>query len=133
MKIFIKETLLFLWQLPQNIFGLIVYMINIKSVKIIYDSSLNVWYYTVKHINDKGVSLGNFIFLDSDCSLSLNRIRHERGHQKQSIYLGWLYLIFIALPSVIGNIIHDFIDFDYYAQPWEAWADKLGNVVRDEK
>jgi len=52
------------------------------------------------------------------------------GHQKQSLYLGWLYLIIIGLPSVTGNLLNRVIDFDYYKQPWEAWADKLGGVKR---
>ena len=131
MKNLIIKIILFLWQFPQNILGLIVYAVNIKSIKKIYDSSLNVWYFTGKHINNKGVSLGHFIFLDSDSCLTLDRIRHERGHQKQSLYLGWLYLFAIGLPSATGNILHRFIDFDYYAQPWEKWADKLGGVNRD--
>ena len=129
----IKNVLLFLWQLPQNILGIIVYLVNIKHVEKTYNSSLNIWYYTAKHINDKCVSLGKFIFVDSDrFMIDLDTIRHERGHQKQSLYLGWLYLIFIGLPSLIGNIIHEFVEFDYYSQPWEKWADKLGNVDRNK-
>lgn len=120
----------FLHQLPQNLLGLIVYLVNIKSVKRVYESSLNVWYYTAKHVSDKGISLGRYIFIDSDREVTLNTIRHERGHQKQSLYLGWLYLLVIGLPSLIGNILHRYIEFDYYSQLWESWADKLGNVSR---
>lgn len=120
----------FLHQLPQNLLGLLIYLVNIKSVKRVYESSLNVWYYTAKHVSDKGISLGRYIFIDSDRELTLNTIRHERGHQKQSLYLGWLYLLVIGLPSLIGNILHRYIEFDYYSQLWEAWADKLGNVSR---
>lgn len=125
-----KKIFLFLWQLPQNVLGLLVYLVNIKSVRKVYDSSLNVWFYSAKHVSDRGLSLGKFIFLDSDNYTSLNSIRHERGHQKQSLYLGWLYLLVIGLPSLIGNILHRYIEFDYYSQLWEAWADKLGNVSR---
>ena len=120
----------YLHQLPQNLLGLLIYFVNIKSVKRVYDSSLNVWYYTAKHVSDKGISLGKYIFIDSDREVTLNSIRHERGHQKQSLYLGWLYLIVIGLPSLIGNILHRYIEFDYYSQLWEAWADKLGGVER---
>ena len=125
-----KKIFLFLWQLPQNVLGLLVYLVNIKSIRKVYDSSLNVWFYSAKHVSDRGLSLGKFIFLDSDNYTSLNSIRHERGHQKQSLYLGWLYLLVIGLPSLIGNILHRYIEFDYYSTPWEAWADKLGNVSR---
>ena len=120
----------YLHQLPQNLLGLIIYLVNIKSVKRVYESSLNVWYYTAKHVSDKGISLGKYIFIDSDREVTLNTIRHERGHQKQSLYLGWLYLPVIGLPSLIGNILHRYIEFDYYSQLWEAWADKLGGVER---
>ena len=124
------EAIKYIHQLPQNLLGLIVYLVNIKSVKRVYESSLNVWYYTAKHVSDKGISLGRYIFIDSDRELTLNTIRHERGHQKQSLYLGWLYLLVIGLPSLIGNILHRYIEFDYYSQLWESWADKLGNVSR---
>lgn len=124
------EAIKYIHQLPQNLLGLIVYLVNIKSVKRVYESSLNVWYYTAKHVSDKGISLGRYIFIDSDRELTLNTIRHERGHQKQSLYLGWLYLIVIGLPSLIGNILHRYIEFDYYSQLWESWADKLGGVER---
>ena len=96
-------------------------------------------HYLVDHLFDSAISLGNYIFLDSDGNFSYKTIKHEFGHQKQSLMLGPLYLIIIGLPSIIGNIIdrikHKYFrrhydpDF-YYKQPWEAWADKLGGVVR---
>ena len=125
-----KKIFLFLWQLPQNVLGLLVYLVNIKSVRKVYDSSLNVWYYTAKHVSDKGISLGKYIFIDSDREVTLNSIRHERGHQKQSLYLGWLYLLVIGLPSLIWNILHRYIEFDYYSTWWEHSTDKLGGVER---
>ena len=129
MKI-IKKFFLYIWQFPQNIIGLLVYLVNIKSVKKVYNSSLNCFYYTAKHVSDKGVSLGKYIFLDYDNTITLDTIRHEKGHQKQSLYLGLFYLFIIGFPSLCGNILHGFIDFDYYRQPWEAWADNLGSVKR---
>lgn len=75
-----------------------------------------------------GVSLGNFIIVARGSES--NTIRHEWGHQRQSLYLGWLYLVVIGLPSVIGNLLNRVIKFDYYRQPWERWADELGGVER---
>lgn len=93
-----------------------------------------IQYYLLKHVNDCGISLGNYIFLDSDRSVSEKAIKHEYGHQLQSKKLGWLYLIIIGVPSAIGNIIYRKTKFkpygDYYKQPWEKWADELGNVNR---
>ena len=122
-----KEVLLYLWQLPQNIIALTILLINIKSKKK-YDFG-----YIVKHLSDCAISLGNYMIFDLDSPITCNKIKHERGHQKQSLYLGPLYLLLIGLPSAIGNIIHRFKKFDYYKQPWEAWADRLGGVKRLKK
>ena len=71
--------------------------------------------------------MGNYIIIPK-----YNRttfiVRHEYGHHVQSTYLGPLYLIIIGIPSVIGNILHRFIKFNYYKQPWEAWANRLGGI-----
>lgn len=124
-----KAVLLFLWQLPQNILALIILLVNRKS-KVKHEDYYNVKYYTVKHLCDRGTSLGNYILFDCDSVVTAKAVRHEIGHQKQSVYLGWLYLFVIGLPSVAGNIVHRFIKFNYYSQLWEAWADRLGNVNR---
>ena len=115
------------WQLPQNIIGLIATLI----FRGIYSKTDKV-YYTLSNI---GVSLGSYIIVNEYCSL--NTIKHEKGHQKQSLILGPLYLIIIGLPSACGNIIdrvfhkkwsiHARLNW-YYSLPWEAWADNLGGV-----
>ena len=96
-------------------------------------------HYLVDHLFDSAISLGNYIFLDSNGYYNYTTVKHEHGHQIQSLILGPLYLIVIGLPSIMGNILnrikykyfrrHYDPDF-YYKQPWEAWADKLGKVVR---
>ena len=60
------------------------------------------------------------------CLTGLNKIEFYGTNKK----FGPLYLIIIGLPSAIGNLIHRKFKFDYYKQPWEAWADKLGGVKR---
>lgn len=127
----------FIWQLPQNLVGLFMLMWHKKFCKHEIKKISNadgIQYYLLKHVNDCGISLGNYIFLDSDRSVSKKAVKHEYGHQLQSKRLGWLYLIIIGIPSVIGNIIYRKTKFkpygDYYKQPWEKWADELGNVNR---
>ena len=115
-----KNILLYLWQLPQNLLGLAVIAFTRAEKR---SSSV---YRTNKY--RFGVSLGKYIIFGG--YFSYIDLEHEQGHQKQSLYLGWLYLPVIGLPSVIGNLLNRVIDFDYYKQPWEAWADKLGGVVR---
>lgn len=81
-------------------------------------------------MNGSSVSLGQYILVDSDMLVNYRTIAHEHGHQIQSLYLGPLCLVVIGLPSAIGNLLHRKIKFNYYKQPWEAWADKLGGVKR---
>ena len=137
MKVFIR-ILTEIWQLPQHIIAYVIMFVNRKSIKSTISKD-NIHYYLVDHLFDCGVSLGNYIFLDNDGYYGYVTVRHEYGHQKQSLMLGPLYLLVIGLPSAIGNIIDrikykylkKYYDCDsYYKQPWEAWADRLGGVVR---
>ena len=137
MKVFLR-ILTEIWQFPQHIIAYVIILINCKSIKLMVSKD-GISHYLVDHLFDSAISLGNYIFLDSDGNFSYKTIKHEFGHQKQSLMLGPLYLIVIGLPSIIGNIIdrikhkyfRRYYDLDfYYKQPWEAWADKLGGVVR---
>ena len=137
MKIFLR-ILTEIWQFPQHIIAYVIILINCKSIKLMVSKD-GISHYLVDRLFDSAISLGNYIFLDSDGNFSYKTIKHEFGHQKQSLMLGPLYLIIIGLPSIMGNILnrikykyfrrHYDPDF-YYKQPWEAWADKLGDVER---
>ena len=130
MKQFFKvllDIILYIWQLPQNIIGLIVRLIYphyekmvIADVPVLYNENF-----------PGGISLGSTIMVSTiDRATSM----HEYGHQIQSMILGPLYLIVIGIPSIIwaglyGNVIprsHN----GYYKFYTEAWADKLGGVLR---
>lgn len=112
----------YIWQLPQNLLGLLVSKLLDCTYHIDDD------YYLTKKYRF-GVSLGRYIIFGGYWPC-MNDIMHERGHCTQSLIFGWLYLIVIGLPSAIGNAIHRVYKFDYYKLPWEAWADKLGGVNR---
>ena len=113
------KVLLYLWQLPQNLLGLLVILFTgAKKQCLVYRTDKYRF----------GVSLGKYIIFGG--YYSYVDIKHEMGHQKQSLYLGPLYLLIIGLPSVTGNLLRRLIKFDYYKQPWEDWADKLGGVKR---
>ncbi|MBR6135044.1 MAG: hypothetical protein IKQ22_00965 [Clostridia bacterium] len=132
-----KKILLWLWQLPQNILGLLVILFTgAHRTAFKGEWVASKW----PHF---GVSLGNYIIFGG-AGGDNNSYYHELGHKKQSLYLGPLYLIIIGLPSILGNIFSHiewaFSSKDkktaerivkwYYKQPWEAWADKLGGVKR---
>ena len=125
-----KKVLLWLWQLPQNVAG---WLLSRNAGIKVYDG-ITVHF---KFLFRSGVSLGNYIILDNIYlnfeDLINDTVKHEHGHQIQSMHLGPLYLIIIGLPSMLGNIYSRIFHKDsewYYKQPWEKSADKLGGVVR---
>ena len=127
-----KSILKFIWQLPQNLIGLLVVLITKAEKKEKEFSGVTVRYYLAQRLNKKwsGVSLGNYIIIAKRMYETDITVKHEYGHQRQSLYLGWLYVFVIGLPSLIGNLLHRKFKFDYYKQPYEHWADELGGVKR---
>ncbi|MBP5422608.1 MAG: hypothetical protein J6Y78_09225 [Paludibacteraceae bacterium] len=145
----IKEVLLYIHQLPQNLVGFMLTRKPKHTVDFICNDGSTVKVYFTKNVFDCGVSLGNYIVLDDDVYYqnvarhivsSVRTVNHEHGHQIQSKYLGWLYFIIIGLPSAMGNLIDRFfhkkwssterIKWYYGKLPWEKWADELGEVKR---
>ena len=131
-----KETLLYLWQLPQNICGYL-YTKYLKIFKTSYPvSSKRAKKFGVE-VNTQpyggGVSLGKYIIINEDYLLNkvnMNTvIKHECGHCIQSKILGPLYLLVIGLPSIIWATMHTYIPyfnkFNYYSFYTEKWANKL--------
>ena len=134
------KFILILWQLPQVLVSLFLprfykpeKSLTYKGKKVIVSTAIQ-----------SGVSLGNLIYVRRYPynKVTWDAIRHEYGHCRQSMMLGWLYLIVIGLPSAIGCLIDrkchgDWPDLDrtiwYYGLPWEKWADNLGGVCRFER
>ena len=147
MKNFINilvNVLLYIWQLPQNIAGLIVILIYRPDVKLIAKNG-NCVYFS-KNMPG-GISLGKYSVIsksyytynaksDDEKALELDVTKHEAlGHGTQSRYLGPLYLFVIGLPSIIwaglyGSVI-PYTKNGYYVFYTEKWADKLGGVIRN--
>ena len=125
----IKQTLLFLWCLPQNIAGLIVLAVTkyqgAQSVR--YNNTLVTYWKS-----GCGVSLGRFIFISPKDDHSA--LRHEYGHHLDSNHLGPLYLFVIGIPSFCWAMFfekyrkkHHISYYDFYT---ERRADELGGVIR---
>lgn len=151
----IKSILLFIWQLPQNIIGIILFLILRKSITkgdIYYflkrynkENTIDYYkyigndykirkYLVVNKKNFNSISLGDFVFLRS---FDLLTVLHEYGHQKQSKKLGFLYLILVGFPSIACNIYDKIFHRKwsdekriewYYKLPWEKNANKLSNL-----
>lgn len=134
---FIWQTLLWIWQLPQNIVGLCVLAwaklfggdyreFRLKDVYVFYFQKFS-----------GALTLGRYIFIH-DYAMHVvrgqrqtNTEKHEYGHTIQSKIFGPLYLFVIGLPSIIHAAIHDNKKHgSYYHFYTEKWADKLGGVKR---
>ena len=120
-----KRALLFLWQFPQNLVGLL-FLLFIRGEK--KQTLHGITFYFSKRFPG-GISLGSFIILGYANEKS---IRHEYGHSIQSKYLGWLYLPVVGLPSLLHAAFHDCrsIGKTYYHYWTETWADRLSGVKR---
>lgn len=126
----LKKVLLWIWQFPQNILGLLV--ISITWAK------KEDGYFMTSYADNFNISLGNYIVLGKYI-YSKTLLAHKQGHQKQSQYFGPLYLIIIGLPVVFeklyDKIFHNkWTGYErvkwYYNQPCEKWADKIKKVNR---
>ena len=123
----------FIWELPQNILGVIVWLFLIRQITKTEFMHRRYFF----HIPNFGISLGRFIFWSGSNNaiilINSNNKAHEFGHSIQSMYFGPLYLVFIGLPS-IARVIYGSIYFKIHKRKWqnyyegypENWADKLG-------
>jgi hypothetical protein len=122
-----KKSLLYLWQLPQNLVGLLL-----RSIYKGNDSNYEDAIVRRSMKMQGGISLGKYIIVNQWCNKKT--IMHEYGHCIQSKRWGWLYLPVIGLSSIIwaglyGNLVKP--TYDGYYKFWtESRADKLGGVNR---
>lgn len=126
-----KKALFYIWQLPQNIVGLICTLFY-KADSIIPYKNKNI---RVCSKFPGGISLGDYVFVKRYPinKSSRNTVKHEWGHTRQSLYLGPLYLFIIGIPSIIWAAFYKSNPEDpngYYRFYTEKWADKLGDVDR---
>ena len=126
----ILEILLYAWQLPQNIAGLLTVAFlrpeesfDREGIKVSYASRMR-----------GGITLGKYVIIrDRMKEYDKNVEKHEIGHSKQSRILGPLYLLVIGLPSLIWAWLwNEGWNCSYFSFYTERWADRLGGVVRDE-
>ena len=121
------KVLLYIWQLPQNLLGLLL--------RVIYKGTDSEYEGAVVRRSLKmqgGISLGRYIIVGDYASD--RTVMHEYGHCLQSLYLGPLYLLVVGLPSIIWAGLYGRVfkqtENGYYRFITERWADKLGNVKR---
>jgi hypothetical protein len=127
--------LLFLWELPQNLLGLLVWLALRKRILSRETEDGRI----LLRVSDFGLSLGTFIFwsmadpavVSKPAGRTNNRV-HELGHAVQSRRLGPLYLLAVGLPSVCRFLYARFYRrrqgkawTGYFNGYPENWADRL--------
>lgn len=124
----ILNIILYLWQLPQNLAGLL--LVSILKPEDSYTFNRARLYYATRMRG--GISLGRYIIVRSEMRDYTGRTEwHEYGHSRQSMILGPLYLFVIGIPSLIwAAIFRPGYGRSYYDFYTERWADKLGGVDR---
>ena len=128
----ILKILLYIWQLPQNIVGLLLILILWPEHEYKFgDEEPRVWLCYASRMRG-GISLGRYIIIrDTYKDYKGGTEQHELGHSIQSRYLGPLYLFVIGLPSLLWACWwNEDRNRDYYSFYTERWADRLGGVNR---
>lgn len=118
-----KEILLYIWQLPQNLLGLL-FLLFIRGEERHTLNGISFYYCWGF---SGGISLGKYIILGDYCTKS---VKHEYGHCIQSKKFGWLYLVVVGLPSLLHAWLCKCKRHSYNDYWCERWADKLGGVER---
>lgn len=140
----IRKILFYLWQftyaLIQNLIGLCMLAIYKAkgSESEVYHNALITY---IDKKNFGGVSLGMFIFINKNVEgIRRHDMRiHEYGHTVQSLILGPVWLLVIALPSVIWCGLPALVrlrkrkNISYYRLYCEGWANICGLFATKEK
>lgn len=125
----VLHIVMFVWQLPQNLLGLL-FLLFTRGEKKHYLSGIRLYY---QDSFPGGITLGEYILLGS---CQAETVRHEYGHVLQSRIFGPLYLLVVGLPSVMHAWLNGYIgcckrhEEGYHHFYTESWADRLGGVER---
>ena len=122
-----------LWGLPQTVLGLML-LVGLGRRRRHYRYRMAI---VTEWGLDAGFTSGMFIFVPRACPRSL--LVHEYGHTLQSLLLGPLYLLAIALPSLVWagtpslRRYRSSHGYSYYRFYCERWANRLARRVTGER
>ena len=125
---YIRNLILFIWQLPQHIvaiiyFGYLVMMCKDLGVDSRYKQAI-----VIPCVMRGAITLGNYVFVGLNSEYK-ETVKHELGHTIQSKILGPLYLIVIGIPSItycgLRRIFPSLRKKNYYDFYTEKWANNL--------
>lgn len=125
---YIRNLILFIWQLPQHLLailyiGYLVMMCKDLGVDSRYKQAI-----VIPCVMRGAVTLGCYIFVGLNSEYR-KTVKHELGHTIQSKMLGPLYLIVIGIPSItycgLRRIFPSLRKKNYYDFYTEKWANNL--------
>ena len=125
---YIRNLILFIWQLPQHIVALIYFGYLVMMCKDLGVDSRYKQAIVIPCVMRGAVTLGNYIFVGLNSEYR-KTVKHELGHTIQSKILGPLYLIIIGIPSItycgLRRIFPSLRKKNYYDFYTEKWANNL--------
>ena len=125
---YIRNLILFIWQLPQHIIALIYFGYLVIMCKDLGVDSRYKQATVIPCIMRGAVTLGNYVFVGLNSEYR-KTVKHELGHTIQSKILGPLYLIVIGIPSItycgLRRIFPSLRKKNYYNFYTEKWANNL--------
>ena len=125
---YIRNLILFIWQLPQHIVALIYFGYLVMMCKDLGVDSRYKQATVIPCIMRGAVTLGNYVFVGLNSEYK-KTVKHELGHTIQSKILGPLYLIIIGIPSItycgLRRLFPSLRKKNYYNFYTEKWANYL--------
>lgn len=126
------SLLLFLWQLPQNLAGGVLWLATRhKQARTEWSGDR-----LLIQVTGFSVSLGSFIFWQDDRYMGIpNRVtnrQHEWGHSVQSRWLGPFYLLIIGIPSSLRNLYGRWVYYrtgQYWTGYYDGFPEKQANEL----
>ena len=125
---YIRNLILFIWQLPQHIIALIYFGYLVMMCKDLGIDSRYKQATVIPCIMRGAVTLGNYVFVVLPSEYR-KTVKDELGHTIQSKILGPLYLIVIGIPSItycgLRRLFPSLRKKNYYDFYTEKWANNL--------
>lgn len=120
-------SLLFIWQIPQNLVALVMLPFLGSLKKVCYRNYCLC--YSGEYMRG-GISLGNFAFVSERLATKELDVAHEvDGHTVQSKILGPLYVFVIGIPSILWAWLRNKEKHpNYYAFYTEKWANDCAGL-----
>ena len=125
---YIRNLILFIWQLPQHLLAIIYMGYLVMMCKDLGIDSRYKQAIVIPCVMKGAITLGNYVFVGLNSEYR-KTVKHELGHTIQSKILGPLYLIVIGIPSItycgLRRIFPSLRKKNYYNFYTEKWANNL--------